>query len=110
MYIFLQNYFPTIGNVNWDIKRLVIYHINEYIERLGYNFKSVMPTFFNEFKERMYKRYKIPPQLVEKYKDDVFFLVDTDTTLVQAIQPRVSWIEPMEYEINIDQAIESIET
>ena len=33
-----------------------------------------------------------------------FFLVDVDYTFVQVATPRVRWIRPLGYEINVDEA------
>ena len=68
-----------------------------------------MLAYFNEFNERMHKRYIILPKLVEKYHDDICILVDIDIALIQVVNPRVTWLEPIKYETNIDQSIEAIE-
>lgn len=68
-----------------------------------------MNEYFDNFKFRMNKRFKIPPTLVEIYHDDVYFLVDTDNKLVKVVLLRVAWIEPMVYELNIDQDTKAIE-
>ena len=52
----------------------------------------------------------IPKSLVEKYYDDVCFLVDTKNTYVQEVTPRVPWLRPLPYEINIDEVIVVITT
>lgn len=44
--------------------------------------------------------YKIPPSMVEKYRDDICFMVEIDTTCMGAIKPRVKFIEPMGYEMS----------
>ena len=41
---------------------------------------------------------------MEKYYDDVCFLVDTYWTYIQVVIPRLAWLRPWEYEINIDEA------
>ena len=38
---------------------------------MGENFERVMEKYFEEFKEKMNNRFRIPPKLVEDYKDDV---------------------------------------
>ena len=57
----------------------------------------------------MNKIFKNPPKLVEDYKDDVFFMVDCDKVYIQAVIPRVAWVKPLPYEINIGEAKEIIE-
>ena len=52
------------------------------------------------FQVEMKKRYRIPPSLVEKYKDDICFMVETDFTCMEVIIPRMKFIEPMGYEMS----------
>ena len=56
----------------------------------------------------MRKRSRIGVSLVEKYYDDVCFLVDTDYTYVQAIISRVAWLRPLPYEVIIDEITTTI--
>ena len=58
----------------------------------------------------MKKRLRIPVSLVQKHYDDVFFLVDGNYTFVQATTPRVRWLRPLGYEINVDEASVAITT
>ena len=48
----------------------------------------------------MKKRYRILPSLVEKYKQDICFMVETDHTCMEAMVPRVKFIKPMRYEMS----------
>ena len=57
----------------------------------------------------MNNRFWIPPKLVEDYKDDIFFMVDCDRVYIQVVLPRVAWVKPLPYEINIDEARDIIE-
>ena len=52
------------------------------------------------FQEEMKQRYMIPPTLVEKYKDELWFMVEIDFTCMEVVVPRVKFIEPMGYEIS----------
>ena len=69
-----------------------------------------MTSYFEDFKQSMKKRLRIPVSLVEKHYDDVCFLVYVDYTFVQAATPRVRWLRPLWYEINIDEASTTITT
>ena len=40
--------------------------------------------------------------MVEDYKDDVCFMVDYDKVYIQVVKPRVVWVKPLRYEVNID--------
>ena len=48
--------------------------------------------------------------LVEKHYNDFFFLVDVDYAYVQEVIPRVGWLKPFPYEINVDEASATITT
>ena len=50
----------------------------------------------------MKKRYRIPPSLVEKYKEDICFMVETDFTCMEVVIPRMKFIEPVRYEISAE--------
>ena len=71
---------------------------------MGANFETIMTSYFDDFKKSMKKKMRIPISLVEKHYDDVCFLVDVDYTYVQATTPRVRWLRPLGYEINVDEA------
>ena len=71
---------------------------------MGENIERVMDNYFEIFKEKMKKRFRIPPKLVEDYKNDICFMVDYDRVYIQAFIPRVEWVKPLPYEINIDEA------
>ncbi len=76
---------------------------------MGENFDSIMDNYFEDFKERMNNRFRIPPKLVEDYRDDVCFMVDYDKMYIQAVRPQVAWVKPLPYEVNIDEARDIIE-
>ena len=84
--------------------------IGEFIEQLGNNFESVLTSYFEDIKKSMKERLRILVSLVDKHFNDVFFLVDTDFTYVQAVVPRVRWLRPLGYEINVDEVSTVITT
>ena len=45
---------------------------------------------------------RILVSLVEKHVNDIFFLVDIDYTYVQVVIPRVRWLRPLGYELDVD--------
>ena len=57
----------------------------------------------------MNKKFRIPKKLVENYKNDVCFMVDSDRVYIQAVRPRVVWVKPLPYEVNIDETKDIIE-
>ena len=63
-----------------------------------------MTSYFEDFKKKMKGRMRILVSLVEKHVKDICFLVDIDFTYIQATIPRVKWLRPLGYEVNVDEA------
>ena len=57
----------------------------------------------------MKQRLRISVSLVEEHVNDIC-LVDIDFTYIQAAIPRVRWLRPLGYEINVDEAFAAITT
>ena len=55
------------------------------------------------FQSKMKLMYRIPPSMVEKFKDDLCFMVETDNTCMEVVIPRVKFIEPMGYEMSAER-------
>ena len=68
----------------------ILYQINEYIAEIGENYSSIIDNYFDAFKEKMNNRFRIPKKLVEDYKGDVYFMVDSDKVYIQAVRPRIA--------------------
>ena len=90
--------------MEWKKDTLILYQINEFIKDMGDNYEKVMDNYFEEFKEKMNNRFHIPPKLVKNYKDEICFMVDCDKVYIQVVIPRMAWVKPLPYEINIDEA------
>ena len=54
------------------------------------------------FQIDMKKRFRIPPTIVEKYSQEIRFMVERDFTCMEVVIPRVKFIEPMGYEMSVD--------
>lgn len=76
---------------------------------MGENFDNIMDKYFDVSKKKMNKKFRIPKKLVEDYKDDVCFMVDSDKVYIQVVIPRVVWVKSLPYEVNIDEEKEIIE-
>ena len=70
---------------------------------MGENYNNIMDNYYNAFKDKMNNMFRIPKKLVEDYKDDVCFMVDSDKVYNQEIKPRIEWVKPLGYEVNIDE-------
>lgn len=69
-----------------------------------------MTSYFKDFKKSMKERMRIAVSKVEQHYNDIYFLVDVDYTFVPATTPRVRWLRPQGYEINVDEASAVITT
>lgn len=51
----------------------------------------------------MKQRFRVPPLVVRKYKDDICFMVDTNFTYVEEVEPRMLYVETLGYEATEDE-------
>ena len=109
LFFYVQKFFPSKGAVVWRKDTPILYQINEFIAEMGENFEKVLDNYLEDFKVRMNNRFRIPAKLVEDYKEDICFMVDCDKVYIQAVKPRVAWVKPLPYELNIDDARDIIE-
>ena len=70
------------GTIVWRKDVPVLYQINEYIAKMGENYNNIMDNYFDAFKEKMNNRFRIPKKIVQDYKDDVCFMVDSDKVYI----------------------------
>lgn len=59
------------------------------------NGNLIMRTFHNEMK----KRFRIAPEIVDRFKIDICIMMDIDQTYVKAVEPRETFIDPLGYEL-----------
>ncbi|XP_059073482.1 uncharacterized protein LOC131874225 [Cryptomeria japonica] len=52
--------------------------------------------------KKMHARERIPTRVVKRYEDTIYFLVDTDTCQMEAVDPRITWVMPMGYKVEKD--------
>ena len=57
-----------------------------------------MKTFQNEMKQR----FKISLAIVDRFKEDIFIMVDSDYTYIQVVEPQETYLDPLGYEISDD--------
>lgn len=68
--------------------------------------RDYMTLELKTFRVKMQMRYRIPESIVEKYKHTICFMVETDTTCMEAVEPRNKWIHPLGYEVE-EQVLEA---
>ena len=61
----------------------------------------IMRTFQNEMKQR----FRISPAIVDRFKEDICILVDTDYTYIQVMKPRETFLDPLSYELSDDVVV-----
>ena len=110
MFFYVMKEFPSFWKVNWDQNKTIVDQINDFIAQMGDNLNDQMSIYFNDFKSAMKRRMRIPVSLVEKHVNDICFLVDIDYTYIQAVLPRVRWLRPLGYELDVDHVSEAITT
>lgn len=99
LFFYVQNFFPSKGNIVWSSNRPVLYEISDFISKMGDNFDGIMDAYFEKFKEKMQNRFRIPKQLVDDYEQHNYFLVDCDKVHIQVVKPRIAWVGPLGYEV-----------
>ena len=77
---------------------------------MGDSFDDQMTVYFDDFKSSMKRRMRILVSLVDQHENDIYFLVDIDFTYIQVVIPRVRWLRPLGYELDVDQASIDITT
>lgn len=108
IFFYVMKEFPSIGKVRWDPDQTIVSQINEFIKQMRDKFDAQMKIYFEDFKKSMKKRMRVPVSLVEQHEKDISFLVDIDCTYIQATIPRVRWLRPLGYELDVDQALVAI--
>ena len=108
MFFYVMKEFPSFGKVNWDKKKTIVDQINGFIAQMGDNFDDQMSIYFDDFKSAMKRRMRIPVSLVEKHINDICFLVDIDYTYIQVVLPRIRWLRPLGYELDVEKASTTI--
>jgi len=102
LFFYFMNEMPRSSGWVWQNDRPVVIQIRDYLHGLG-NAKArntALWGYFKNFQNMMQTRERIHQSLVEKYKDTVCFMVDTDQCLMEAVEPRIVWIMPMGYEVD----------
>ena len=82
-----------LGISHWDgnecVMQTVTYAYRGELETIKDN---NIDRMIKGFQVKMKKMYRIPPSLVEKYKEDICFMVETNFTCMEAVIPRANGI------------------
>ena len=70
-------------------------------EKILDNRNIIMRIFQNEMKHR----FKIASTIIDIFKNGICFMVDTNLTYIEAVEPIETFLEPLGYELNDDVAI-----
>jgi len=107
LFFYFMNELPGSNGWVWENDRPIAIQIRDYLHGLGDNKAQNIALwgYFKNFQNMMQARERIPQSLVEKYKDTICFMVETDQCLMEAVEPRTVWIMPMGYEVD-EQIVE----
>lgn len=56
-------------------------------------FDDISWGYFKKFQKKMHARERISAEVVNRYEDSIYFMVDTDRCLMEAIIPRKTWVD-----------------
>ena len=86
IFFYVSKKFPRISN--WDGSECTMQIITcAYRDGLETIRDSDIDRVMKSFKAKMKQSYRIPPALVEKYKDELCFMVEIDFTCMEALVP-----------------------
>ena len=103
IFSYVQNSFPTVGIVTWDMSQIFVEQVNDLINRLGENFEAIIDNYFEEFKIKKRNKLGIPKSVINKYYDEICLVVDIDFVHAQVVIPRIEFLRSMHYEVNVDK-------
>lgn len=93
---------PDSDKIQLPLDKPIGTQIAKILDRQGdQQHKANLWAFFNIFQEEMKSMVRIPKKIVEKYKDTICFMVNKDECMIEAVQPRIIWIMPMGYEVDV---------
>ena len=99
-YLFFQETKKFLKMTSWDSNE---YTMKIFTQCYGPDLKMLETDtnkMMKNFQMEMRQRCRTPPIMAEKYKDEICFMVETDTTCMEVVKPRVKFIEPMGYEMS----------
>lgn len=92
LFFYFMNEVLGAGQVQWAFDRLVGVQIREYL----YNFSDSkvhnenLCGYFKNFQKEMHEREWIPKSIMDKYQDTIYFMVDMDQCLMEAVETKNS--------------------
>lgn len=86
--LYFLNELPSLGKKQWDHDILVGMQIKMAITGLGTDRDEKLWGYFKTFQENMRQREIISKDIVEKYSTDICFMVKTNETLMEVVEPR----------------------
>ena len=93
-FFYATKLFP--GMKNWDSNECSMKMVTQcYKARLEDVRDKDIDKMMKSFQFEMKKRYRILSSIVENYKDEICFMVETDTTCMEVVKTRLKFIEPM---------------
>lgn len=97
---------PGIGNKKLGFDILVGKQLSNLLNSMDENKEKNINEYFQALKARMNARVRLSQEIVNKYKDDICFVIKKDEIWMEAVIQRTIWVTKMGYEIG-DHIIET---
>lgn len=98
--LYFLNELPGLGKKQWAHDILVGMQIKKSITGLGTDRDENLWGYFKTFQKNMRQREIISKNIMEKPSTDICFMVKTDETLMEPVEPRQIWITELGYEVD----------
>lgn len=100
LFFYFQNSFPGIGDIKWIGGTPTLMQMKNSIRMLGNDFDKIAWGYFKDFQKKMHARERIVTEVVNWYEKTIYFMVDTDTCMMEVVEPQFTWVMPMGYEVD----------
>lgn len=98
--LFFLNELLGTGKTQWAFDIPVEKQIKDAIRNIGQDRDSILWGYFKSFQKALRKRERVPKHIVDKYSNEIYFMVKKDKTLMEVVKPRKIWIIEMGYEVD----------
>ncbi|GLJ54638.1 hypothetical protein SUGI_1173840 [Cryptomeria japonica] len=96
--------FISYKELGYDI--LVRKQLTQLFNTMGENKEKNIHDFFQALKTKMKQRIRLSQKIVDKYKDDICFVIKKDEIWMEVVIPRTIWVTEMGYETD-DHIVET---
>ena len=73
-----------------------------YVSKLEIVRGNDIDRMMKSFQAEMKQRYRIPPMLIDKYKEELCFMVEKNFICMEVVVPQVKVFESMGYKMSVE--------